>query len=197
MKKHYLSGSLPIFLLALLMSGCFSYRELPVEYDYSYRGRFDKYNSYDFVSQTEHLQESSDQVFGLIHGAIESHMNFLGYKRRDKKPDLLLTYSVFVDSLSFRGYQQPNIEDWMERQERDLEYEQLKFSIPKGTLLIQVFDRKQNASIWQGYATDQYGQVNFTDEREVRNAVRSILNKYQFFADGFLEEKQKIMTQTP
>ena len=40
-------------LLAILMCGCFSYRELPVEYDYSYRGRFDKYNSYDFINQEE------------------------------------------------------------------------------------------------------------------------------------------------
>ncbi len=196
MKNIYSTGSLSIFFLAFLMSGCFSYRELPVEYDYSYRGRFDKYNSYDFVAQTEHLRSSdSEQVFGLIHGAIESHMSFLGYKRRERKPDLLLSYSIFVDSLSFRGYQQPNIEEWMQRQERDLEYEQLKFNIPQGTLLIQVFDRKQNASIWQGYATDKYGQVNFTDERQVRNAVRSILNKYQFFADGFLEEKEKLITQ--
>lgn len=197
MKKRYLNGSLPILLLALIMTGCFSYRELPVEYDYSYRGRFDKYNSYDFVAQKEHLNSNSGPVFELIHGAIESHMNFLGYKRRERKPDLLLTYSVFLDSLSFRGYQQPAIEEWMERPDRDLEYDQLKFNIPKGTLLIQVFDRKQNASIWQGYATDQYGQVNFTDERQVRNAVRSILNKYQFFADGFLEEKEKLMTQNP
>ncbi len=197
MKNLYPKGSLPILFLAILMSGCFSYRELPVEYDYSYRGRFDKYNSYDFVAQKDHLTSTSGPVYSLIHGAIESHMNFLGYKRREKKPDLLLTYSIFFDSLSFRGYQQPNIEEWMQRQERDLEYDQLKFNIPKGTLLIQVFDRKQNASIWQGYATDQYGQVNFTDEREVRNAVRSILNKYQFFADGFLEEKEKLMTQEP
>ena len=124
-------------------------------------------------------------------------MNFLGYKLRDKKPDLLLSYSVFLDSLNFRGYEQPEIEDWMQKQDRDLEYNQLKLTIPKGTLLIQVFDRKQNVSIWQGYATDNYGQVNFTDGREVRNAVRSILNKYQFFADGFLDEKEQAMTQRP
>jgi hypothetical protein len=124
-------------------------------------------------------------------------MNFLGYKNKDRKPDLLLSYTVYMDSLKFRGYEQPEIEDWMEKKDRDLNYDQLTLSIPRGTLLIQVFDRKQMVSIWQGYATDSYGQVNFADEREVRNAVRSILNKYQFFADGFLDEKEKVMAQKP
>jgi hypothetical protein len=188
---------IPLFALFLLFSGCFSYKELPVEYDYSYRGRFDKYDSYDFITQTMNSASNRAQSSILIQEAIEGHMNFLGYKLRDKKPDLLLSYSIFYDSLNFRGYQQPSIEEWMQQQERDLDYEQLKFSIPKGTLLIQVFDRKQNTAIWQGYATDKYGQVNFMDEREIRNAVRSILNKYQFFANGFLEEKERLMTQKP
>ncbi len=181
----------------LILTGCFSYKELPVEYDYSYRGRFDKYNSYDFIRQEENFTSAKTEVSGMIRGSIESHMNFLGYKLRDRKPDLLLSYTVYMDSLNFRGYSQPDIEEWMRKKDRDLQYDQLKLNIPRGTLLIQVFDRKQNISIWQGYATDNYGQVNFADQREVRNAVRSILNKYQFFADGFLDEKQEIMRQTP
>ncbi len=184
-------------LLAILMCGCFSYRELPVEYDYSYRGRFDKYNSYDFINQEENKAGYRVQLSSMIQNSIESHMNFLGYKNKDRKPDLLLSYTVYMDSLNFRGYEQPEIEDWMQKKDRDLNYDQLTLSIPKGTLLIQVFDRKQMVSIWQGYATDSYGQVNFADEREVRNAVRSILNKYQFFADGFLDEKEKVMAQKP
>jgi hypothetical protein len=192
MKKIY---TLPV--IVLLVSGCFSYKELPVEYDYSYRGRFDKYTSYDFIRQEENSRPGRFEISDMIKGSIESHMNFLGYRLKDRKPDLLLSYSIYLDSLNFRGYEQPDIEEWMQKKERDLEYDQLKLHIPEGTLLIQVFDRKQNISIWQGYATDTYGQVDFSDEREVRNAVRSILNKYQFFADGFLEEKREIMTQQP
>ena len=192
MKKLY-----PILAVLVVLSGCFSYKELPVEYDYSYRGRFDKYNSYDFIRQEENFAPGKYEISDMIKGSIESHMNFLGYKLRDRKPDLLLSYTVYLDSLNFRGYAQPEIEEWMKKKDRDLQYEQHKLNIPRGTLLIQVFDRKQNISIWQGYATDNYGSVNFTDERDVRNAVRSILNKYQFFADGFLEEKEEIMTQIP
>ncbi|MEJ2004160.1 MAG: DUF4136 domain-containing protein [Cyclobacteriaceae bacterium] len=192
MKKIYVGS----FLL-LMLTGCFSYKELPVEYDYSYKGRFDKYNSYDFIRQEENNSPGKIEISDMIRNSIESHMNFLGYRLKDRKPDLLLSYTVYLDSLNFRGYEQPDIDEWMQKKERDLDYEQLKLNIPKGTLLIQVFDRKQNLSIWQGYATDTYGDVNFANEREVRNAVRSILNEYQFFADGFLEEKEELMTQKP
>lgn len=187
----HLSGSA---LLSVLMFGCFSYRELPVEYDYSYKGRFDKYNSYDFLVQGENL-ELQDNSRSTIYNAIESHMKFLGYKKKDNKPDLLLSFRVFADSLNFRGYNQPKIEDWMAKKDRDLEYQRLKIGMKEGTLLIQIFDRKQKSAIWQGYATDYYGKVDFTDPRDVNNAVKSILNKYQFFADGFLEEQQKMLSQ--
>ncbi|MEX2335870.1 MAG: DUF4136 domain-containing protein [Fulvivirga sp.] len=181
-------------VLSVLMLGCFSYRELPVEYDYSYKGRFDKYNSYDFLIQGENL-ELTNGSREIIHSAIESHMDFLGYKKKNSRPDLLLSFRIFVDSLNFRGYNQPKIEDWMSKKDPDLEYQRLKIGMKEGTLLIQIFDRKQKSSIWQGYATDYYGHVNFNDFRDVNNAVKSILNKYQFFADGFLEAQQKALSQ--
>lgn len=176
-----------LFLIPLFLFGCFGYKELPVEYDYSYKGRFDKYNSYDFI-QSNALQGTDTS---LVRASIEQHMNFLGYKRKKRKPDLLLNYALYADSLNFRGYDQPDIEEWIKRKDRDMEYNQLKFGLSNGTLLIQVFDRKQNASIWQGYATDEYERLDFNNYHEVRNAVKSILNKYHFFADGFIEQQKQ------
>ena len=178
-------------VFAVLVSGCFGYKELPVEYDYSYRGRFDKYKSYDFIVSNALLGSDTS----LIKSSIEQHMKFLGYKRKKNKPDLLLNYAVFYDSLEFRGYDQPDINEWIRSKDRSLDYNQLRFELSHGTLLIQVFDRKQNSSIWQGYATDEYERLNFDNYQEVRNAVKSILNKYQFFADGFLEEQKKRTSQ--
>ncbi|MEM9859218.1 MAG: DUF4136 domain-containing protein [Bacteroidota bacterium] len=176
-----------LILLFISLLGCFGYKELPVEYDYSYKGRFDKYKSYDFISS--YALKDSDT--SLIRSSIEQHMTFLGYKRKERKPDLLLNYAIYQDSLNLRGYDQPDITQWMQRKDRDLEYNQVKFGLTQGTLLIQVFDRKQNSSIWQGYATDEYQSLDFQSYQEVRNAVKSILNKYQFFADGFIEEQMK------
>ncbi len=192
MKTLY--SSISLLVLLLIMSSCLTQKELPVEYDYSYKGRFDKYNSYNFILN-QNLSASLDT--NLIHGAIERHMKFLGYKKKAKKPDLLLNYTIFYDSLNFRGYAQPAIEEWMKRKDRTLDYHQMKINMDRGTLLIQVFDRKQNSSIWQGYATDEYAKLNFNDYQQVKNAVRSILNKYQFFAEGFIEEQKKKLAQQP
>jgi len=192
MKTFY--SRLLYLLLLIVMSSCLTQKELPVEYDYSYKGRFDRYNSYDFITN-QNLSAELDT--NLIKGAIARHMKFLGYKKKKRKPDLLLNYTIFYDSLRFRGYTQPDIDEWMKRKDRTLDYHQLKIDMDQGTLLIQVFDRRQNSSIWQGYATDEYDRLNFNDYQQVKNAVRSILNKYQFFAEGFIEEQKKKLTQEP
>lgn len=170
-------------LFVILLSSCLGYKELPVEYDYSYKGRFEKYKSYDFFSQ--HRLQLEDTL--AIRSAIESHMKFLGYKRKKRKPDLYLNYSIYEDSLRFIGYNQPQIEEWVEGSKSVDDYQKLRIDLTHGTLLIQVYDRKQNSSIWQGYATDQYKKINFNNERDIDNAVKSILNSYQFFAKDFVK----------
>ncbi|MDX1628791.1 MAG: DUF4136 domain-containing protein, partial [Fulvivirga sp.] len=75
-------------------------------------------------------------------------------------------------------------------------YNDQQVPIKKGTVFIQFFDRKQNASIWQGYATDEYNKVNLNDRRDVRNAVRSILNEYQFFSNDFLKQQKALKRQS-
>lgn len=176
-----------IFLLPLLLlTYCMPYKEMPVEYDYSYKGNFTKYKTFDlFVPATEKDKLAKDPA---IEKLIIDRMKFLGYKRSEKKPNLLVSYKVYVDSLNFNGYNQPDISSWIKTQKQDLDYNPLKFKMAQGTLLIQLYDRKQNRSIWQGYATTNYGNITYNDERALRNAVLSILDKYRFFAQGF-EEK--------
>lgn len=191
-----INKTLCILIAGCFLSGCFLTQELPVEYDYSYKGRFDKYDTFDFVIQNDQRTYVNSRLKNIITSSIESHMEFLGYKQKNKKPDLLLSFSVFIDSLNLRGYNQPDIEEWMQRQERNLEYNKLNVPIKQGTVFIQFFDRKQNASIWQGYATDKYSSVDLLDSRDVQNAVKSILNKYQFFSQDFLKQQQELKKQS-
>jgi hypothetical protein len=72
-------------------------------------------------------------------------------------------------------------------QKEDLNYDPQKYNLQTGTLLIQFYDRRQNRSIWQGYATTNYGSIDFNNSRHLKNAVISILDKYRFWAEGFLE----------
>jgi hypothetical protein len=123
----------------------------------------------------------------VIEKSIIARMKFLGYRQSTSKPHLIIGFKMFSDSLKFNGYSQPDIEEWVKSQNEELDYNQQKFYLNSGTLLIQFYDRRQNRSIWQGYATTQYGEIDFQNGRHLRNAVISILDKYRFWAEGFID----------
>lgn len=170
--------------LALLCS-CLGYKELPVEYDYSYKGHFKKYRTFEIMRPS--FGEDPSQTNNLIESSIVSRMKFLGYRQTDNRPHLLVSFRLYPDSLKFQGYNQPEIEEWIKTQDENLNYDRKKLNLRTGTLLIQLFDRRQNRSVWQGYATTLYGPIDYHNSRHLRNAVISILDKYRFWAEGFIE----------
>jgi len=172
-------------LVLVLFTSCLGYKELPVEYDYSYKGNFKKYRTFEMMHPVG-LTDTT-MINDIVEKSIVSRMKFLGYKQSDSRPHLIIGFKMFNDSLRFNGYDQPDIEEWIKNQKVDLDYDQRKVNLKTGTLLIQFFDRRQNRSIWQGYATTLYGSINFNNERHLRNAVISILDKYRFMAEGFTE----------
>jgi hypothetical protein len=176
---------LPIMLCAVLFGACLGYKELPVEYDYSYKGNFKKYRTFDIMRPAG--PSDSSMINDVIEKSIVARMKFLGYRQANSKPHLIIGFKMFDDSLKFNGYNQPAIEEWIKSQKEDLQYDQQKFYMNSGTLLIQFYDRRQNRSIWQGYATTQYGSIDFANTRHLRNAVISILDKYRFWAEGFID----------
>jgi hypothetical protein len=177
-----------IILIALFAS-CLGYKELPVEYDYSYKGNFKRYKTFDLMKPLG--TNDSSMMNDAIEKSILARMKFLGYKQTSTRPHLIIGYKMFSDSLRFNGYIQPEIEEWVKSKREDLNYDSKKYSLKTGTLLIQLYDRRQNRSIWQGYATTQYGGIDFNNQRILRNAVISILDKYRFWADGFIEAQSK------
>ncbi len=172
-------------LVLVLFSSCLGYKELPVEYDYSYRGNFKKYKTFEMMRPVG--SNDTTMVNEIVEKSIVSRMKFLGYRQTDSRPHLIIGFKMFNDSLRFNGYDQPDIEEWVKNQNNDLDYDPRKLNLKTGTLLIQFFDRRQNRSIWQGYATTLYGSINFNNDRHLRNAVISILDKYRFMAEGFTE----------
>ena len=139
--------SLPILILAVVLSSCFGWRELPVEYDYSYSARFKNYKTFDMFERPS-IDKDSSMYREIIEQTIINRMNILGYKRNKKKPNLLISYRLFYDSLNFNGYDQPDIEDWVLNKTREKEeYNEKDYAMKEGTLLIQFFDRKLQKSI--------------------------------------------------
>jgi hypothetical protein len=172
-------------LVGILFMSCLGYKELPVEYDYSYKGNFKRYRTFDIMKPAGIVDTT--MVNEVIEKSIIARMKFLGYRQASNKPHLIIGFKMFNDSLKFNGYIQPDIEEWVRNQKEDLNYDAQKYNLKMGTLLIQFYDRRQNRSIWQGYATTQYGSIDFNNSRHLKNAVISILDKYRFWAEGFLE----------
>lgn len=187
MRNYYL-----FFILFIIISGCYSYREYPVEYDYSYHGKFKKYKTFTFM-ENQGIDKSMPNT--VIQRAIKKRMELQGYRQKSSKPNLLVSYKIFFDSLNFRGYDQPDIEKWIKSQRVDQEYDPRNYDLRKGTLLIQFYDRKQERAIWQGYATGVYGNIYFDNERQLKVAVRSILDRYQFLAQDFLKDKEFVIQE--
>ncbi len=183
MKRLYLP-----MLVLLLLSSCLGFKELPVEYDYSYKGNFKRYRTFEILKPLN--AGDSTMTNSVIEKSIISRMKFLGYRQTSNKPHLIVGFKMFADSLKFNGYNQPEIEEWIKGQKEDVEYFPKKINLKTGTLLIQLYDRRQNRSIWQGYATTLYGSIDFNNQRHLRNAVISILDKYRFWAEGFVEASQ-------
>jgi len=176
-------------LLVVVLTSCLGYKDLPVEYDYSYKGNFKKYRTFELMKPLGATDSSMNN--SIIEKSIAARMKFLGYKKTGLRPHLIISYKMFYDSLHFNGYSQPDLEDWLRTKKEDLNYDKQKFNLKTGTLLIQFFDRRQNRSVWQGYATAYYGNIDFNNSRHLRNAVISILDKYRVWADGFLEQQAK------
>ena len=175
-----------------LISGCFSYREYPVEYDYSYHGKFKKYHTYSFLENTNPIADTAVSN-AIIEKVIKDRLAVQGYKYKREKPNLLVSYKIYFDSLNFQGYDQPDIEEWARYSKSTEEYSKHRYTLKKGTLLIQLYDRKQDRSIWQGYATGVYGNIYFNNERQLKIAVRSILDRYKFLAEDFMENKEFVL----
>jgi hypothetical protein len=176
-------------LFTVVLTSCLGYKDLPVEYDYSYKGNFKKYRTFELMKPLG--MNDTTMTSDIIEKSIAARMKFLGYKKSPVRPHLIISYKMFYDSLRFNGYLQPDMDVWLKTRKEDLNYDKQKFNLRTGTLLIQFYDRRQNRSVWQGYATAYYGNIDFNNSRHLRNAVISILDKYRVWADGFLEQQAK------
>jgi len=181
------SGFVLLFSIFLLCS-CFNQNKFLVETDYSYQGNFKKYTSFNFANDTGLSRDSTSEDYSQIQDAIKYQMQIHGYKFTEKKPSILVFYKIFRDNLSYNGYYQPEINEWIKRENEDESYDPVKYNLNNGTLLIQFVDAKKNQSIWQGYASGVFTPTASTNDRYIKHAVRSIFDKYRLFVEGYLSE---------
>lgn len=194
MKKKYLYFKLIGFasLLALVVSSCMSSRKYNVETDYSYQGKFRKYKTYAFLKDNNADTSLQNAV---IEEEIKFRMELLGYKMVEKNPNILVSHKIFLDNVRLTGYSQPEIEVFVKNEEyideKEQKYDPVKYNLREGTLLIVLFDGKQEKAIWQGYASGIFGNSFFNSTKYLKKPVRLIFDKYRFLAEGFAYDKNQ------
>lgn len=161
-----------------------------VESDYSYYGRFKKYKTFNFFTEMNSSAISTAEDT-LIRELIQQRLQLQGYQMDESKPNLMVAYKIFYDNFNFKGYNQPQIDQWAKTENEDETYDPVKYSLREGTLLILLYDNKRDKAIWQGYASGLFGdQYAVASRRHIRRAVRSIFDQYQFLAEGFAVENK-------
>ena len=86
-------------LVCVLFTSCLGYKELPVEYDYSYKGNFKRYRTFDIMKPAG--PADSSMMNESIEKSIVARMKFLGYRQVTNRPHLIIGFKMFNDSLKF------------------------------------------------------------------------------------------------
>ncbi len=99
-----------ILLFAFLSASCFSSKDFVAEYDYDYRGNFKKYKTFAFMEDTG--TDSIKQI-PIIDQTIISRLNSQGFRHELNQPDILIYYKLFLNQIKYRGYIQPEFDNWL------------------------------------------------------------------------------------
>ena len=168
-------------------------REARVDSDYSYRGNFRSYRTYDFVSGTG-LTSDSSKLGQSVRDAIQQRFLAQGYKLARRRPDMLVNFRVYEGDMRFHGFQQEDLSQWIKRNIEETDetpddqrhgYQPVRLLLAEGTLLVTLIDVKSNRAVWNGYASGVTVPEGPMGEIVLRRSVRSILDRYRIFTEEF------------
>lgn len=185
------ASSLVFLFLIILTASCFSSKDYVTDYDYNYTGSFKKYKTFAFVESPE---LDTTVISPVLNATIGARLGSQGFREQESKPDLLVSYKIFTDSIKYRGYVQPEFDYWMNRtgltfrndegeiereQEKDETYNQVKYSQNKGMLVIYVIDSKRGNTIWQGYTAADFDLASPNFSADITRAAYRVMNEFK------------------
>ncbi len=186
--------TITILVLAVLaLAGCMATREARVDSDYSYRGNFRHYRTYDFVTGSGIIADSS-RLGQSLREAIEQRFRAQGYRRAARRPDMLVNFRVYEGDMRFHGFEQEDLSQWIKRNVEENDdtpedmrhgYQPVRLLLAEGTLLVTLIDVKSNRAVWNGYASGVTVPEGPMGEIVLKRSVRSILDRYRVFSEEF------------
>lgn len=183
------------FFILMTLTSCFSQKDYVTEYDYNYQGNFKRYKTFAFVEPTE---KDTMLISPVLNATIGARLGSQGFREKVEKPDMLVSYKLFMDSVRYRGYVQPEFDYWLKRQgagvveeqednklsteeerEKGETYNQVKYKQNNGMLVIYVIDSKRGNTIWQGYTAANFDLNSPNFQSEITRAAYRVMNEFK------------------
>ena len=177
----------------LVLSGCAAMREARVDSDYSYRGNFRHYRTYDFVTGSG-ISADTSRLGQSLREAIEQRFRAQGYRHANRRPDMLVNFRVYEGDMRFHGFDQEDLSQWIKHNVEENDdtpnderhgYQPVRLLLAEGTLLVTLIDVKTNRAVWNGYASGVTVPEGPMGEIVLKRSVRSILDRYRIFTEEF------------
>lgn len=183
--------SLLYFLAVGILASCLGQKDYVTEYDYNYQGTFKNYKTFAFVRPDV---EDTLLVTPIMTSTIGARLGSQGFREFTNNPDMLVSYKIFLDSIRYRGYVQPELDYWLQRtgytyrdengdlkkeQEKDETYNQVKYSQNNGMLVIYVIDNKGGNTIWQGYTAAAFDPESPDFQADLTRAAYRVMNEFK------------------
>jgi hypothetical protein len=185
------TSTLFLFFLAVLTASCFSSKDYVTDYDYNYTGSFKKYKTFAFVESPE---LDTTIITPVLNATIGARLGSQGFREQISKPDLLVSYKIFTDSVKYRGYVQPQFDYWLNRtgytfrndqgeiereQEKDETYNMVRYAENQGMLVIYVIDSRKGNTIWQGYTAANFDLQSPNFSSDITRAAYRVMNEFK------------------
>lgn len=149
---------------------------------------FGQYKTYSWASQVSNPQNSvfflNDLLFkGMVRDAVEHEMASRGYTYQPTGGDLVVNFRSFDQPTEITSTNSLGEGYWGTGEAYPFN-DQHKVKLDRGSILVQMIDRKKGEEVWQGYAsglTD--GDVFNKNKDKVYVAVGQIFSQYNHRAD--------------
>ena len=159
--------------MAILFGASSCSPSLTVRSDYDHQVNFSQYHTYGFYTPS---MSQNDAVMGSqlmlkrMTKAMEGEMDSRGYKRDDKNPDILISFST--DAQNMQSVQSSTVAPmWGSRYSYGGSVSSRNYE--ENRIIINLLDGKSKDMIWQGYAK---GEVN-NRKKDRELLVNEIINK--------------------
>jgi hypothetical protein len=172
--------------MAFLSTSCGVYNyKVASDYNFKHPYILDRYKSFAWASQADDLQNctyflNDPSLKTSVKHAISRELSSLGYMYSSRQPDLLINFRVFEKPVKIA-----RLTDWGENywsQGELLHYDESEtFNMPRGSVVVQIIDRRIGKIVWQGYVSGLTSQGSFAKDKDnVDLAVSFIFRQYPF-----------------